>query len=203
MTGTTPDAPEDVPPRPETVGRRLPTWAVWTGIGVLVAGLAAGFLLGRITKSSGPSSLADAIKQTEDGSLPRGDILGVLQSAGGYRAILGGSGGFGTGGGTDTGGEGRLGGVAGTVSAVNGNTITIQSTAGSVTVLVSPSTTFSKTAPATISDVTAGERVTVRPDFASPSSGGKVTAGTVVIVPAGTGGPGAGGGTGSGATTGA
>lgn len=32
--------------------------------------------------------------------------------------------------------------------------------------------------------MTAGERVTVRPDFTTPSSGGQVNAGTVIIQPA-------------------
>jgi len=204
MTDTTPDAP-DVPPLPEETERRIPTVAIWAGVGALVLGLIGGFFLGRGTASSGPSSLADAIKQTESGSLPRGDVAGVLQGGGGFRAIIGGTGGFGggaagragaggaggtgTGGGAGTGGGGRGGfggGVAGTVSSVNGNVITVASTAGQVQVVVSGSTTYSKTAPASISDVTAGERVTVRPDFSSPSSGGKVNAGSVIIVPAGT-----------------
>ena len=212
MTDTTPDAP-DVPPLPEETERRIPTVAIWAGVGALVLGLIGGFFLGRGTASSGPSSLADAIKQTESGSLPRGDVAGVLQGGGGFRAILGGTGGLGggaagragaggtggtgTGGGAGTGGGGGGGfgggggggfggGVAGTVSSVNGNVITVTSTAGQVQVIVSGSTTYSKTAPASISDVTAGERVTVRPDFSSPSSGGKVNAGSVVIVPAGT-----------------
>ncbi len=90
MTSTTPEA-ADVPPLPEEEGRKVPTWTIWAGIGVLVVGLVAGFFIGRGTKSSGPSSLADAIKQTESGSLPRGDITGVLQGGGGLGAILGGS----------------------------------------------------------------------------------------------------------------
>ncbi len=189
MTATTPDVP-DVPPLPEETERRFPTVAIWAGVAALVVGLVGGFFLGRGTASSGPSSLGAAIQQAESGSLPRGDITGVLQGGGGFRAIFGGSGGgTGAAGGTGTGsgrGGGFGGGVAGTVSAVNGNVITVTSTAGQVQVIVSGSTTFSKTAPAAITDVTAGERVTVRPDFTSPSSGGgKVNAGSVVIVPAG------------------
>lgn len=195
MTDTTPDVP-DVPPLPEETERRLPNVAIWAGVGALVLGLVGGFFLGRGTASSGPSSLAAAIQQTESGSLPRGDVTGALQGGGGVRALLGGTGaggagGTGTGGGTGagggTGGRGGLGGgVAGTVSSVSGNVITITSTAGPVQVIVSGSTTYSKTAAASISDVTAGERVTVRRDFTVPSSSGKVNAGSVVIVPAGT-----------------
>ena len=188
MTDATPDAP-DVPPLPEETERRIPAMAIWAGVGALVLGLIGGFFLGRTTASSGPSSLAAAIQQTESGSLPRGDVAGVLQGGGGVRAILGAAG-AGGGTGTGTGGAGSRGGlgggVAGTVSAVNGDVITITSTAGQVQVIVSGSTTYSKTAPASISDVAAGERITVRPDFSSPSSGGKVDVVSVVIVPAGT-----------------
>ena len=196
MTDTTPDGP-DVAPLPEEAGRHLPIWVIGAGIGVLLVGLVGGFFIGRGTKSSGPTSLADAIKQTESGSLPRGDITGVLQGGGGVRAILGtgggsglggGGGGAAAGGGTGTGGgtgAGRGGAFAGTVSAVDGNVITVTTTSGKVDVVVSGSTTFSQTTPASITNVTAGERVTVRPDFTTPSTGGKVTAGSVIIVPAG------------------
>jgi hypothetical protein len=212
MANTTPDLP-DVPPLPEETERRIPNVAIWAGVGALVLGLVGGFFLGRGNASSGPSSLAAAIAQTESGSLPRGDVTGALQGGGGVRALLGGSGGggfgvgaggrtgaggtggTGTGGGTGagggTGGRGLGSGVAGTVSSVNGNVITITSPAGPVQVIVSGSTTYSKSAAASISDVTAGERVTVRPDFTVPSSGGKVNAGSVVIIPAGTTTPGA------------
>lgn len=181
----------DVPPLPEETERRFPRQAIWAAVGVLVIGLVGGFFLGRGTASSGPSSLADALKQTANGSLPRGDITGTIQQLGGVRAIFGGGGGGhgggggtgGTGTGGGGGGRGGFGGVAGTVASVNGNLITITTNAGSVEVLISTSTTYQKTVAAALMDVTTGERVTVRPDFSQPSSGGQVNAATVTIVP--------------------
>jgi hypothetical protein len=181
---------------------RISAQMIWVGVAALVVGLVAGFFIGRGTASSGPSSLADALTQAANGSLPRGDVTGALQKSGGFRAVLGtgaGGGGLGRGGGTGTsgggtgtggggagGGGGRLGGVAGTVASINGNVITITTTAGSVKVTITGSTTYQKSAAATLTDVTAGERVTVRPDFTTPSSGNQVNAGTVVIQPAAT-----------------
>ncbi len=78
---------------------------------------------------------------------------------------------------------------------MNGNVITVTTTAGTVNVVVSGSTTYSQTAPSTLASVTPGVQVTVRPDFTTPSSGGKVNVGSVIIVPAGST---AGGGTGTG-----
>jgi hypothetical protein len=198
MTATTPDVPpEDVPPLPEEMERRFPVQAIWAGVAALVVGLVGGYFIGHGTASSGPSSLADALKQTANGSLPRGDVTGTIQQLGGFRALLGGgaatggtggSGGTGTGGtaggGTGAGRGGGLGGVAGTVDSINGNVITITTNAGQVKVLVSGSTTYLKSAPAAQSDVATGERVSVRPDFSSPSSGGQTNAASVTIQPA-------------------
>jgi hypothetical protein len=200
VTATTPiDAP-----LPTENEHRISAQMIWVGVATLVVGLVAGFFIGRGTASSGPSSLADAVTQAANGSLPRGDVTGALQKSGGFRAVLGtgagagggglGRGGAGTGaggGGTGTGGGGAgagggRGGVAGTVAAINGNVITITTNAGSVKVTISGSTTYQKSVAATLTDVMAGERVTVRPDFTTPSSGSQVNAGTVVIQPAAT-----------------
>ena len=198
MTATTPDIPV-----PEERERNPLVPAIWAGVGALVVGLVAGFFIGHGTADSGPSSLADALKQTANGSLPRGDITGTIQQLGGFRAVLGGgggarggTGGFGGGGGTGgtgtggagTGGSGGgggrgFGGVGGTVASVNGNVITITTNAGTVKVVVSGSTNYQKSVPAAVTDVTPGERVSVRPDFATPSSGGQVNAATVIIQP--------------------
>jgi hypothetical protein len=201
MTATTPD----VPPLPEETERRFPVQAIWAAVAALVVGLVGGYFIGHGTASSGPSSLADALKQAANGSLPRGDVTGTIQQLGGFRAITGGAGAGGaggarggaaggTGGGTGTGGTagggagggrgGLGGGVAGTVASINGNVITITTNAGQVKVLVSGSTAYLKTAPAAQTDVTTGERVTVRPDFTSPSSGGQTNAASVTIQPA-------------------
>jgi len=188
MTATTPDVP-----MPEERHSRVPVQAVWAAAAALVVGLVAGFFIGRGTASSGPSSLADALRQTANGSLPRGDVTGTVQQLGGFRALLGGAtggggasrnGAGGGGGGGGGGGRGGFGGVAGTVASINGNVITITTNAGSVKVVVGTATAFQKSVSAAMTDVTAGERVTVRPDFSTPSSGGQVNAGTVTIVPA-------------------
>jgi hypothetical protein len=187
-------------PVPDEPGRRVPVVAIWVGVGVLVVGLVAGFFIGRGTASSGPSSLADALKQTADGSLPRGDITGTIQQLGGLRSVLGrggtggGLGGGGLGGGNGGGagagtggrggGRGGFGGVAGTVASVNGNVITITTNAGTIKVVVGAATAYEKTVSAAATDVTPGERVSVRPDFSTPSSGGQVNAQTVIIQPA-------------------
>jgi hypothetical protein len=211
MTATNPD---DVPPLPEETGRKFPVQAIWAGVAALVIGLVGGYFIGHGTASSGPSSLADAFKQAANGSLPRGDVTGTIQQLGGFRSIIGGArgagGGTGTGGaggGTGTGGAGggtgggggRGGfGVAGTVDSVNGNLITITTNAGQVKVLVSGSTTYLKTGPAAQTDVAPGERVTVRPDFSSPSTSGQTNAATVTIQPAASNATGTGVGTGTG-----
>jgi len=191
MTTTTPDIPV-----PDENERSPLVPAIWVGVAALVVGLVAGFFIGRGTADSGPSSLADALKQTANGSLPRGDITGTIQQLGGFRAILGaGAGGASRGGGALGGGSGGgsggagggggrgFGGVGGTVASVNGDVITINTNAGSVKVMVSGSTTYQKSVPAAVTDVTPGERVAVRPDFSSPSSGGQVNAATVIIQP--------------------
>jgi len=190
-----------LPPEDE---HKISAQMIWVGVATLIVGLVGGFFIGRGTASSGPSSLADALTQTASGSLPRGDVTGALQKSGGFRAFLGGgaggTGGAGTGGagtgaagtgragtgGTGGGGAGRggPGGVAGTVASINGNVITITTTAGTVKVNISGSTTYQKSVAATQADVTTGERVSVRPDFTAPSSGGQVNAGSVIIQPA-------------------
>jgi hypothetical protein len=191
MTATTPDVP-----MPEERHSRVPVQAVWAAAAALVVGLVAGFYVGRGTASSGPSSLADALRQTANGSLPRGNVTGTVQQLGGFRALLGGAtggpgasrngagGGSGGGGGGGGGGRGGFGGVAGTVASINGNVITITTNAGSVKVVVGSATAFQKSVSAAMTDVAPGERVTVRPDFSTPSGGGQVNAETVTIVPA-------------------
>ena len=182
---------------------RISAQMIWVGVATLIVGLVAGFFIGRGTSSSGPSSLADALTQAANGSLPRGDVTGALQKSGGFRAVLGtgagglggrggtgtgtGGGGTGTGGGGGAGGGGggRPGGVTGTVASVSGNVITVTTNAGSVKVTITGTTTYQKSVAATQADVTAGERVNVRPDFTTPSSGNQVNAGTVIIQPAG------------------
>jgi hypothetical protein len=185
---------------PDEADRRISPPMIWVGAATLVVGLVAGFFVGRGTASSGPSSLADAITKTASGSLSRGDVAGALQKSGGFRAVLGtgggglaGRGGAGTGGaggsaggggGGTGGGGGRGGGVAGTVSSISGNVVTITTNAGSVKVIITGATVYQKSVAAALTDVPTGERVTVRPDFSTPSTGNQVNAGTVIIQPA-------------------
>jgi hypothetical protein len=70
------------------------------------------------------------------------------------------------------------------VASINGNVITITTNAGTVKVNLTGTTTYQKSVTAALTDVTAGERVNVRPDFTTPSSGNQVNAGTVIIQPA-------------------
>lgn len=189
MTATTPTEP----PIPAEDQHWISAQMIWVGVATLVVGLVAGLFIGRGTASSGPSSLADALTQTAQGSLLRRDVVGAIQKSGEFRAVLGtggGAGGAGAGGGTGTGGGGgggaggRFGGVTGTVASVSGNVVTVTTNAGPVKVTIGSSTTFQKTVPAAQADVQAGERVSVRPDFSTPSSGNQVNAGTVIIQPA-------------------
>ena len=115
--------------------------------------------------------------EAASGSLPPGDVTGTIQKLGGFRALLG-PGGTGSGG-IDTGGRGGFAGVAG-AATVNGNVITITTTAGTVKVNVTWSATFAKTVTAAESDVTPGERATVRQGFSTPNSGGPVNAAAVI-----------------------
>ena len=73
--------PADTAP-PDEDQPRISAPMIWVGVATLVVGLVAGFFIGRGTASSGPSSLADALTQTVNGSLPRGDVAGALQKSG-------------------------------------------------------------------------------------------------------------------------
>ncbi len=70
------------------------------------------------------------------------------------------------------------------MTSISGTTITITTNAGTVKVIITGTTAYQKSVPATLGDVTTGARVTVRPDFSTPSGGSQVNAGTVIIQPA-------------------
>ena len=92
----------------------------------------------------------------------------------------------GTGGGA--GGGGGFGqGLIGTVSSVNGDTLTLTTRAGNVKVTITPSTTVTKSAPGAISDLTKGTNVRVTAAGSGSggnSSGSSVTANSIAEVPA-------------------
>lgn len=95
-----PTAAMPVEPAPGTPdgggGSRQPFWdtgrVIVVGILVLVLGGGAGFLIGRSTADSGPTTLAAAVDQTAKGDLPTGD-LSLDQILGAARGKLGKNGG--------------------------------------------------------------------------------------------------------------
>jgi len=157
----------------------------------LLIGLGGGFALGRGTASSGPSSLADAIRLTAQGKLARGDVATALRSSGGFGALgnrngqgrVGGGGGGTAGGGGN--GRGAGGGLQGTIQSIDGNTLTLFTRAGTVKVTLTDKTQITKTAPGQQSDLAQGLQVLVRPDFAASSSDGSVSAASVEARPQG------------------
>jgi ABC-type Fe3+-hydroxamate transport system substrate-binding protein len=130
------------------------------GAVLLAGGFVGGIAVGKHNSSSTSSSTATP------GSGQR--------SRGGFGGGNGGANGGANGGGF---GGGR-GGVSGTVTAVNGSTITVtDSTGKSVTVDTSPQTTVTIGKTGAVSDLTAGQQVTV---IGTTDSGGTVTARSVV-----------------------
>ncbi len=92
---TSSPAPGTSSPAPGTGAR--PGWSggrvLVIGILVLVLGAGTGFLLGRSTADSGPTTLAAAVDQTVKGDLPAGDLsLDQLLQAAGERLGSGGGG---------------------------------------------------------------------------------------------------------------
>jgi hypothetical protein len=189
---------KDAPASAPGLGRNVIIGAVVGA--VVVAG--AGFLVGRAT-ASGPKTLADALTQAQNGTLPCGDSGGP--GAGGLITRLCGTGtgnggfpggGF-PGGGGATGQNGPGGGfggrgVVGTVTAVSATSITVNTRGGSVTVAVPSTVAVSKTVSGSMSDVTVGADVTVT---STTDASGARTATRITLVPAGTlpGAPGDGG----------
>jgi len=119
-TATTPAAPVPPPGAGTPPESGSSSWwdgprIVVVGLLVLLLGAGAGFLIGRSTADSGPSSLADAASQTAKGDLPAGDLsLQQLLQDLGQRSGNGNAGGLG--------GllGGLLGGKNGDSSALNG-----------------------------------------------------------------------------------
>jgi hypothetical protein len=178
-------------------------------VAALVLGAVGGFFIGNSSGgSSGPKTFADALTQFRAGKLPAGNTAGGGGGGGGFPGGAGGGSGTGatpgTGGGA--GGGGGFGqGLIGTVSSVNGDTLTLTTRAGNVKVTITPSTTVTKSAPGAISDLTKGTNVRVTAAGSGSggnSSGSSVTANSIAEVPADAanapGGGGAAGGGGSG-----
>lgn len=166
-------------------------------IGGVVGGLVlvgGGFFAGQ-AMASGPKTLAAAIQQASTGKLPCGTPSGTTGAAGlitrlcgsaaGGAATGGGAGGGFGGGAGGAGGFGGAGfgrGVSGTVTAISSGSITVQTRAGSVTVIVPGTVTVDKTVVGQFADVKIGSSVTVA---STTDSSGNRTAQRITVVPAG------------------
>src|SRR5450830_1282672 len=167
--------------------------------GLLLFG--GGFALGHFTTHSGPSTLVEAVAQASAGKLPCGTpgtsgagggafITRLCQGGGAGGGLAGGGFGGGnaatprTGGGA--GGFGGLfgaGAVNGTVTAVSGSTMTIQTRAGDVTIALPAGAAVEKTTAGTAADVLAKANVVVS---TTQDSAGNRTATRVFVLPAAT-----------------
>lgn len=184
--------------------RQLPPRMLVIGAAVIGAIVLAGggFFVGHAAASTGPSTLADAVQQAQNGKLPcgtgsaaGGQFLTTICSGGGTGNRLGGRlGGNGGGAGTQNGGAqgqngtgtGRgaagifgPGSVTGTVTSVSGNTMQVETRAGTITVTIAPNAEITTTTTGKTSDLAAGKTVVITAD----GSGTTRTASRVFILP--------------------
>lgn len=182
--------------------------AACAGVAVVVG--AGAFYAGRATAPSGPATLAAAVTQAQRGALPCGQgnrLVGLLcnaNGAGGFGAggRAGGNGGnggtgrFGNGApGNGTQGGGRFGGgfggglgalfgpgsVTGTVSAVHGGTVTVQTRGGSVDFALPAGVTVTRTTSGASTDVVPGVTVVIS---STTDANGHRSAQRVFVLPA-------------------
>ena len=162
----------------------------WIAIAAVVAVVlgVAGYFAGHASAGSGPSTLAEAVQQAQDGKLACGDTGSASAqppAAQGDGAQTGGPPGGGAnggafflraicdrgqGGGTGTAGgggaqgfrRGGFGGQAGQVTSLSGNTLVLKDRQGqTIRVKLTSSTTVRKSATGSLSDVKPGATVTV------------------------------------------
>ena len=160
----------------------------WIAIAAVVAVVlgVAGYFAGHASAGGGPSTLAEAVQQAQDGKLACGDTGSAPAAGQGDGAQAGGAaagappggangGAFflravcdrgGQGGGTAGGGQGfrrgGFGGQAGQVQSLSGDTLVLQDRQGqTVKVKLTSSTTVRKSATGSLSDVKPGATVTV------------------------------------------
>src|SRR6266581_4559891 len=87
------------------------------------------------------------------------------------------------------GGNGGRGGFQGDITAVDGNTLTVQTAAGAIKVVIAGNTSILKTASGSRSDLTVGKAVQIRLDVNASNGGGNgntagaVTASSIVAEP--------------------
>jgi hypothetical protein len=160
----------------------------WIAIAAVVAVVlgVAGYFAGHASAGGGPSTLAEAVQQAQDGKLACGDTgAAATPPAGGtdangagagaaggppgggaffLRAICDRGGANGAGGGNRQGftGRGGFGGQAGQVESISGETLTLKDRQGqTIKVKLTSSTTVRKTETGSLSDVKPGATVTV------------------------------------------
>jgi hypothetical protein len=155
----------------------------WIAIAAVVAVVlgVAGYFAGHASAGGGPSTLAEAVQQAQDGKLACGDTGAAATPPAGADAAGGPPGGGGANGGAfflraicDRGGAaapdggqgfrrgGFGGGQAGQVRSLSGDTLVLQDRQGqTIRVKLTPSTTVRKSTTGSLSDVKPGATVTV------------------------------------------
>jgi hypothetical protein len=142
----------------------------------LVIGSVGGFVLGRVTASTGPATLAEAFQLAREGRLPQGN----LQQGPGGQGFPGGQAPGGQGQGTAGGPS-----VQGDITSVSGDVLTVTTQAGELKIQLTGSTEVRRAVAGKAADLAAGDTVSVRLDpAASNSSDGTVTASTITEEPA-------------------
>ncbi len=157
----------------------------------LVVGAVGGFFVGRMSAKKGPTTLAQAIQMAASGQLPRGNVGAGGAGRGLFGGGAGGPNGTGQANGQNGqgGGNGGRGGFQGNITAVDGNTLTVQTAAGAIKVVIAGNTSILKTASGSRSDLTVGKAVQIRLDVNASNGGGNgntagaVTASSIVAEP--------------------
>lgn len=150
------------------------------GVVCLVVGAGGGFAVGRTTAPSGPKTLAEALRQAQQGKLPRGNLPAF--GGGAFRSGNGQNGQAGQG--ARAGGRGGPS-LQGDITAVNGGVLTVSTAAGSLKVQLSGSTRVLEAVPGKQRDLGVGDAVAVRFDPAASNAGaGTVVASSITKEPA-------------------
>jgi hypothetical protein len=173
--------PDEQIPAYDRDGAR-PRWRdrIVAGALCLVLGAGAGFALGRTTAPSGPSTLAEAFQQAQQGKLPAGDLQGLRGQGGGLFGGQNGQNGQGNQGNRTIGG-----GVQGDITAISGDVLTLSTPAGDLKVRLSGSTSIRKAVAAAKGDLAVGDTVSVRIDPSASGGGdGTATASSITKEPA-------------------
>jgi hypothetical protein len=180
----------------------------WTGRIVIAAVVALALIAGAFFAgkamagdSGGPATLAEAVQQAQKGDLPCGDTAtaaatpagtpaggGAIPPAGGGFFLRGICNQDGQGAGQNGQARGRFGGPGGfagqTVTAVSGDSLTLDGPNGSTTVKLDADTTVSKSSGASVSDIKKGDSVIVAGAGAPNGAGGaNPAARSVTILP--------------------